>query len=76
METQSQNQAILRYLKTGQEISPRKALRDFGSLRLAARIYDLKRQGWPITCERRPTNTGKVVGYYSLNMNKENWPSQ
>jgi len=75
--TTSQNQMILAHLKTGKEISPRIALREYGSLRLAARVHDLKREGWPIHCERRKVNnSSKVVGYYSLDMNKENWPSQ
>jgi hypothetical protein len=44
----SQNLQILSYLKTGQELTPRKALELFGCMRLAARVHDLRCQGWPI----------------------------
>ena len=41
----SQTQRILRHLKKGRSISPLQALRMYGSLRLGARIYDLRREG-------------------------------
>lgn len=40
--------AILAALKSGQAVTPLDALRDFGCLRLAARICDLRRDGHPI----------------------------
>jgi hypothetical protein len=49
--TDTQNQQVLRYLKTGLELSPALAWRDLGIARLAARVFDLRRQGHPI--ERR-----------------------
>ena len=44
----TQNEQILSYLKRGKPITPLKALRDFGILRLASRIHELKKQGHPI----------------------------
>ena len=44
----SQNLAILSYLKTGKTLTPLQALKLFGSLRLGARIYDLREAGHQI----------------------------
>ena len=41
----TQCQKILEYMKTYGSITPLDALREFGCMRLAARISDLKRQG-------------------------------
>jgi hypothetical protein len=48
----TQSHALLRYLKTGREVTPLQALDRFGCFRLGARIYDLKRQGHAITSRR------------------------
>lgn len=39
---------ILRALKAGRQLSPLEALREFGCMRLGARIWDLKQAGHPI----------------------------
>ena len=62
----TQNASILSYLKSGNEISPIEALNIFGSLRLSARIFELRDQGWDITCDRRDIGNGRRVGFYSL----------
>jgi hypothetical protein len=41
----TQNEAVLRHLKTGRSLTPGAALDRFGIFRLAARIHDLRRQG-------------------------------
>lgn len=41
----SQSSAILSTLKAGRRLSPLDALQEFGCLRLAARICDLRRDG-------------------------------
>lgn len=46
--TTSQCKAILEALQNGKTITPMDALRDFGTIRLPARINDLRRKGWPI----------------------------
>ena len=38
----TQNQQIEAYLKSGKKITPLTALRNFGSLRLGARIFQLR----------------------------------
>ena len=43
-----QSTQILRYLKAGKTLDALGALDHFGCFRLAARIYDLRCQGWPI----------------------------
>jgi len=44
----SQTRAILGWLEKGNSITPIDALRKFGSFRLGARIWDLRRAGHPI----------------------------
>jgi len=47
--SESQNLAILKHLKRrGSTITPLEALTKFGSFRLGARIYDLRRAGYVI----------------------------
>ena len=72
----TQNEEILSHLKTGAIITPLEALNMFGSLRLAGRIFELKKDGWPIYCDRIKLDTGKVVGHYFLHGDKNLWPDQ
>jgi hypothetical protein len=53
----TQNDQILRHLKRGREISPLQALDLFHTMRLAARISDLKRAGHRI--EAKMVRLGK-----------------
>jgi helix-turn-helix protein len=41
----SQNEIVLKHLKSGRSLTPGAALDRFGIFRLAARIHDLKQQG-------------------------------
>ena len=59
----------------GRPLTPMEALNEYGCFRLAGRVHELKKMGWPITCERKQTKNGKVVGFYSLDMDKTKWPS-
>lgn len=45
------SEQILRYIERHGSITPQDAL-EFGCMRLGARIYDLKRQGYHIISER------------------------
>jgi hypothetical protein len=72
--TEAQNQQVLSYLKTGKVLTPIQALDMFGCFRLSARIYELKDKGWPIMCERKAVESGKVVGHYSMTQDKLWWP--
>jgi|TARA_R110000772_G_C12965314_1_gene403927 hypothetical protein len=64
METQ--NAAVLTYLKSGNQITPLEALHKFGCFRLAARIYELRQEGHQI--EKVSIDVGKrrLVASYSL----------
>ena len=61
----SQNDAILAHLQTGAELTPLEALRNFGCLRLAARIFELRCEGVPIA-ERIVRDGAKHWAAYRL----------
>ena len=69
---EAQNAQILHHLKKGLEISPLAALHKYQCMRLAARIYDLKKLGWPIVCDKRDVGDNKKVAFYMLL--PEGWP--
>jgi len=54
---------ILNHLRTGAAISPRQALEDYGVMRLAARIMELREDGYHIDTEMHESfnKFGKVV---------------
>lgn len=62
---QTQNDMILRHLRAFGSISPREALDLYGCMRLGARIYDLKRQGFAIRASRETSRNrrGDKVTY-------------
>ena len=49
MKTESQAQAILRFMQQGYEVTPMDALKRFKCMRLASRIRDIKDSGIEIT---------------------------
>jgi len=57
---------IAKLLEKGRTITPLQALRDFGCLRLSARIHDLKATGMQIDSIPHKTPTGKRVAKYKL----------
>ena len=63
-QLQSQNVAILERLLRG-PLTPLEALEDpnIRSFRLGARIYELKREGWPIVTEMVKVGTKRVARY-------------
>jgi hypothetical protein len=61
----TQETMILEYLKAGNTITPLDALRLFNTMRLGARCYDLKRQGYPVK-SRMIKNNGKHYAEYYL----------
>lgn len=63
MNAASQKISILRHLAKGHSLTALQALRKFGCLRLGARIYELKRELWPITSTLVAVN-GKHVAEY------------
>ena len=46
MNKLTQKERVLRHLKTFGRISPLEALQDYGIMRLASRISDLKKEGY------------------------------
>ena len=61
---ESQNKEILRWLKRGKSITALMALRKFGCLRLAARIFELIESGNNIKRDMVKINGKKVARYY------------
>ena len=47
----TQRERILKYLDDFGSITPLEALADLGIMRLGARIYDLRKNGYPIVSE-------------------------
>ena len=62
----SQRDAILAALQRGQTITALLALQLFGCLRLAARINDLREEGFQITTSFSKGLGGKRYAYYSM----------
>ena len=62
----TQNRLILAYLKNGGAMTPKDALNLFGCLRLSARIFDLREQGWPIDMEYIQVGPKTWVGLFSM----------
>lgn len=61
----TQCEKILRHLKDYGSITPMEALRDYGCMRLGARIYDLKRRGHDIdsALETGENRYGERISY-------------
>ncbi len=67
-----QTEQVLAHLQSGRKITPKEALSEYGIMRLGARIWDLKQDGFPITKEMVvvPTRDGKTsVARYALEGN-------
>lgn len=64
----SQATQILKSLQAGNRLTPQDALRQFGCFRLAARIADLRRDGYEINSDRKKVinsdGTQAVVAEY------------
>jgi hypothetical protein len=65
--TTTQRQRILALLKRGKSITPLDAIRQFQCLRLGARIFDLRQQGFAIESETvHDRKSGKTFASYKL----------
>lgn len=64
--SKSQTDRILDWMLTGHTITPLEALNKFGSLRLGARIAEIKARGYLVYSEFVPTPNGKKVKQYHL----------
>ena len=61
----SQSQLILNHLKKA-PITPIEALEQYGCFRLAARIKDLREQGYKIHTQAKILRNGKIVAQYRM----------
>lgn len=57
---------ILRHLKAGNSITAQEAAIEYGTLRLSAYIYNLRKQGHNIVTRDKQRFNGKTVAEYSL----------
>ena len=64
---ESQNWLIANHLKEGKTITPLEALKLYGSFRLSARIYDLRKGGMAISERTFVTENKKRVSQYYIN---------
>lgn len=63
----SQTDEILNYLQAGNVLTPLEAMRKFNCMRLGARIYDLRQQGYVInSLIIKDDISGKRYARYSL----------
>tara|TARA_R100000700_G_C3070013_1_gene80670 strand:+ start:283 stop:564 length:282 start_codon:yes stop_codon:yes gene_type:complete len=62
----TQTEGILAWLKDGKSITALDALEQFQCFRLAARIADIRAQGYTVHTDMVKTRTGKKVASYSL----------
>lgn len=69
----SQCDMIMKYIEDTGSITPWEAMREFGCMRLAARISDLRRRGEPIekTTIHDYNRYGKRIRYARYTMAKE-----
>lgn len=58
---------ILEYLKSGRTLTALDALQMFGCFRLAARIWELRGQGYDIQARDKELPNGKHVAAYAYN---------
>jgi len=57
---------ILAHLRAGNRLTALEALERFGCFRLAARVHELRREGWQIEERAVETRTGKRVAEYYM----------
>jgi hypothetical protein len=66
LKDDSQNALVLGYLAKGKKLTPGVSLRLFGSLRLAARVHELKRRGHKIKKKTVTVDDGKRIAEYFM----------
>ena len=68
----TQNEAVLRHLLDNRSITSLEAMERYGIMRLGARIYDLKKQGYPIKTYLRvgKSQNGESMVYAEYRMER------
>jgi len=62
----SQNSRLLRFLKTGRDITANQAYDRFGIQNMTARINDLRKAGYAVYLNERVTGNGNTIRVYRL----------
>lgn len=65
-----QTEMILNHLRSGKTLTSLQALRSFGSLRLAARIQEIRDRRIKVTSRMIKLSTGKRIAVYSISKNR------
>lgn len=60
----AQTLRIQRWFAQGKSLTPLSALRKFGCMRLGARVWDLRKAGWPIKSEMVRAGHSHVARYW------------
>lgn len=68
MNTQAHKSAILSHLKSGKSITSAESYAKWGKFRLAARIHDLREEGYEISTVKE----GSHARYFPIKMTLEN----
>lgn len=68
----TQNEEVLRHLMKERGITSREAMEKYGIMRLGARIYELKKQGYPIKTYLRigKSRNGESMVYAEYRMER------
>lgn len=67
----SQKQQVLKHLESGRELSPIEAFNLFGTMRLSAIIFALKKEGIAIDTRYVQNNNTRGYAVYSLKRKKQ-----
>ena len=68
----TQNEVVLRHLLDNRSITSLEAMNKYGIMRLGARVYDLKKQGYPIKAFLRigKSRNGESMVYAEYRMER------
>lgn len=61
---------ILKHLEGTGKITAQEAMIEYGTLRLSAYIYNLRKEGHEITTKQKQLYNGKTIAEYHLNSKK------
>lgn len=67
----TQNEMVLDYLEKNKTITPQEAMNEFGIMRLGARIYELRKDGYDIGTQTTTSKNryGRLVNYATYTYN-------
>lgn len=68
MATKTQRTKLVKRLSSGKNLTVSEAASKFGIKRLAARIHELREEGFPIYTNKVASRTGRRVTAYRLNV--------